>query len=247
LDTGGPGLDVSAAFAAKAGIVETSTQSATFAGGRTAPVSNGATAGSLRVGSITVHGMAVGIAPVPPDVDGVLGTAFFERFLTTIDYARGRLILRAKSQSATVESAAAAHGDSVVPMYLVPDHFIFARAHVNDAPEGLFYIDTGGGMVGVDLTKASLDAAHITPVAEHAFSIMGGGGEVRALPFTAKSVTLGHTTVADVPGIYVPTAELRNGTAFTAAGRLSHAFFRHTTLTFDFTAMKLIVAKRASS
>ena len=130
-------------------------------------------------------------------------------------------------------------------MYLVPDHQIFVRARVNDAPEALFNVDTGGGpRVGVELTKASLAAAHIVPDAAGAFSFMGGGGEVQVEPFVASAVSLGSTTIKNVPGMYVPESGSDPGPPFAVAGRISHAFFRHTELSFDFSAMKLIVSSR---
>jgi len=243
LDTGAPGLDLSAAFAAKAGVKATAARTGFFAGGRTATVKTEGRVDSLIIGSLAVSGIPAGIAPVPePSIDGVVGTNFLYHFLATIDYANGRLILRPKSASAAFERAAAAAGDTVVPMYLVPDHFVFARGRVNAGPEGLFSIDTGGAMIGLDLTKASLLADHVEADASHPLVVMGGGGPVQALPFTANAVSLGGFTVRNVPGVYIAEGNPYRNFPFTVAGRISHEFFRHSSLTFDFSAMKLILS-----
>ncbi len=73
-------------------------------------------------------------------IDGIVGTTYFERFLVTIDHPRQRLILRprSKAQSAAFQAEAVTVGAAVVPCYLVGDHFVMARAEVNDAPAGLF-------------------------------------------------------------------------------------------------------------
>jgi len=243
LDTGAPGLDLSAAFAAKAGVRAPAPRTGTFAGGRTETTRTGGRIDTLVIGSLTVSEIPAGIAPVPdPSIDGVVGTNFLYRFLATLDYANGRLILRPKSASAAFERAAAAAGDTIVPLYLVPDHFLFARARVNAGPAGLFNIDTGGAMIGIDLTHASLAAARIVPDAAHRVLLMGGGGPVQALPFTANTVSVGGTTVRDVPGIYIAQGNPYRMFPFTVAGRISHEFFRHSALTFDFSAMKLVLS-----
>ncbi len=124
-------------------------------------------------------------------------------------------------------------------MLLVPDHFIFARAHIDNAPEALFNVDTGGPGIGVDLTKAELSAAAIVPDVSHPGSFWGGGGITRTLPFTAD-VTLGRRTFRKLPGVYLPDGDRSRMFPFTVAGTLSQELFKRGALTFDFAAMKLV-------
>ena len=166
---------------------------------------------------------------------------FLYHFLSTIDYAHGRLTLRPRSASAAFEAAAQTGGAAVVPMWLVGDHFIFARARVAQTPDALFNVDTGGEGIGVQLTRAALDAAHISPDETKAVKFTGGGGDARALPFTAPSVSLGAFTRRDVPGLYFPDGDQYKIFPFEVSGTLSHEYFRKTELTFDFDAMKLVV------
>jgi predicted aspartyl protease len=243
LDTGAPGLSVSADFAAKAGIRTTDSREATFAGNQHARVGTGGSVDALVIGSVTVRTIPTDVAPMPdPSIDGVLGTGLFAHFIATIDYQRGRLVLRPRTDSRRVERAAAAAGESIVPMYLIADHFLFTTASVNRAPAALFTIDTGGPMIGIDVPLASLRDYGITPDTAHPMMFGGGGGGVRAVPFTAASVSLGSTTVRDVPGIAMPERAARQPFPFAVAGRLSHEFFRHTRLTLDFAAMNVILA-----
>ena len=132
----------------------------------------------------------------------------------------------------------AAAGANVVPIWLVGDHFIFARGKINRA-EGLFHIDTGLAGGGLTATKDMLDAAGIVPDESKAVTGMGGGGAVRIVPFRA-SATLGKLTRDDVPGVYSPDGNPYGMFPFKVAGVISHSFFRQSRLSFDFDAMKLV-------
>jgi hypothetical protein len=239
LDTGGEGLDLAATFANRVGLVTHAGRMGTFAGGlhravRTAHVDRlDLTGASIRSIAVTVIGQ------LPPGIDGVLGTGVLYRFLSTIDYPRKRLVLRPKSASSAFEARAAGRGAIIVPMLLVPDHFIFARARAGKAPEALFSIDTGGGGVGIQLTKAELHAAGVVPDYAHSATFVGGGGPTRTVPFTAD-VTLGGRTIRGVPGVYFPDGDQFGIFPFTVAGTLSHELFKRGALTFDFAAMRLV-------
>jgi len=176
---------------------------------------------------------------LPPDVDGVLGTNVLYEFLSTIDYRHRRLILRPKSESAAFERAAAAREATIVPMLLAPDHFIFVRARAGKGPEAFYNVDTGGGGIGVQLTKTSLDAADIVPNATHPGSFHGGGGDAHAIPFLAD-VTLGERTWRGLPGLYFDNGDQYGIFPFAVAGTLSYELFKRGALTFDFTAMRLV-------
>ncbi len=245
IDTGAPSIALTPAAAERLHVPTHAAGEGVFLGGKTAEVREGRI-DSFAVPGLTVSGIPSNILPgelqlAGHQLDGAIGTAFLYRFLSTIDYVHGKLILRPHSSSAAFEAAAAKSGDTIVPMWLVADHFIFARGRVNDAPEALFNIDTGGTDLGVQLTKAALDAAHITPDASKGAEFTGGAGEARALPFTAASVSLGTAVRNDMPGLYFPDGDQYKLFPFEVAGTLSHVFFRPTALTFDFDAMKLIV------
>jgi hypothetical protein len=239
LDTGGTGLDLATAFARKIGLATQSAGQGTFAGGLHADVRRGHV-DRLDLGAATVRSLPVSVLDqIPPDVDGVLGTSVLYDFLSTIDYPNRRLILRPKSASDAFERAAATRGATIVPMLLVPDHFIFVRARAGSGPEALYNVDTGGGGIGVQLTKASLAAAGIVPDTTHPGDFHGGGGDAHAIPFVAD-VTLGARTFRALPGLYFDNGDQYGIFPFAVAGTLSHELFKRGALTFDFTAMRLV-------
>jgi Aspartyl protease/Tetratricopeptide repeat len=247
IDTGAPGVELSAAGAARLGVAMHAAGEGVFVGGMKAPVFAGRI-DSLAFPGVLVRGVPVGQIPsaMPTDLagsryDGVIGTTLLRQFLSTLDYRDGKIILRPRSASDQFEATARAQNATIVPMWLVPDHFIFGRAQVNETLDGLFSIDTGGAGIGMMLTKAALTATHITPDQSKASSGFGGGGEVRVLPFTAASVSLGSFTRHNVQGLYTPIGDPYGRFPFTVAGALSHEFFRTAAVTFDFSAMKLVV------
>jgi hypothetical protein len=245
LDTGGEGLDLSATFSKRLGLVTHAGRIGTFAGGLHRAVRT-SHAGRLDLGGASIRSIPVTVIDqLPPGIDGVLGTNVLYRFLSTIDYPHKRLVLRPKPASSAFEAAATGRGAIVVPMLLVPDHFIFARANVGKAPEALFSIDTGGGGVGVQLTKAELHAAGVVPDYARPATFAGGGGPARTVPFISD-VTIGRRTIRRVPGVYFPDGDQFGIFPFAVAGTLSHELFKRGALTFDFVAMKLVFDLRRS-
>ncbi len=242
IDTGGPDLVLDTAFAAELGLQTSAAGQGTFAGGQQAAVMRAVLPevqfGAATVRAIPIAVLATRVMSPKPDlrIDGVVGTGFLMHFLSTLDYVHGALILRPRSDSAAFERSA----KGAVPMWLVGDHFLFARGRIGTAPEGLFNIDTGLEGAGLQATRATLDAAGITPDPSKVQSGRGGGGMVRFITFKA-SASLGSLTEPDVDGVYTPDGDQFGLFPFTVAGTLSHGFFRAHSLTFDFVAMKIVV------
>jgi hypothetical protein len=246
IDTGAAEAALDPDFASELGITVEEGGTGVFAGGKTARFKR-AVLDSLSLGDAKVRHLAVTLFPTRAfrldgthRLDGIIGTGVLYRFLATLDYPHGLLFLRPRGDSADCERAAANAHDAVAPMWLVGDHFIFAHARVNDGPEGLFNIDTGGAGVGVMVSPATLADSHVTLDTAHASEGQGGGGPVKLVPFTAK-VRFASIERADVPGTYTPEGNQYGIFPFDAAGTLSHLFFRPYALTFDFVAMKLVV------
>jgi Aspartyl protease/Tetratricopeptide repeat len=247
LDTGAGPVVLNSQFASELGIKAQDAFIGTFAGGKHAPVQL-ATLDSITLGGATITNLPVNVSRNRSklgkgiQIDGVIGTALLGRFLATIDYVHGALVLRPRSDSAAFEAHAARSGATRVPLWLVGDHFLFARGRLGDAPEGLFSVDTGCAGCGVTATDAALKAAHITPDAAHAFRGQGGGGAVMALPFTAD-VTLGSVTEHALRGFYTPHGSPYGIFPFEVQGAISHGFFRPYALTLDFDAMLLVMQR----
>jgi hypothetical protein len=248
IDTGAPDAALDPAFATELGIVGKDAGNFTYAAGQQGKVQS-AVVEKLQVGDAIVHQMPVTLLPTrnfkiddAHRIDGVIGTGFLYHFLAALDYAHDRLTVRPRTASADFERDAEAKHDDIVPMWLVGDHFICARPRVNDGPERIFNIDTGGAGVGVMPSPATLADSHIVLDTAHASTGQGGGGVVKVIPFTA-SVTLGSIKRDDVPGLSTPEGSPYGIFPFDVGGSISHIFFRPYALTFDFTAMKMVIDK----
>jgi clan AA aspartic protease (TIGR02281 family) len=240
IDTGAPNIVLDAKFAQSLGIATSAAGQGTFAGGEHAATSK-AVVDRLDLGSWQIGNVPATVLPLPHGMgaDGILGTALFAHFLTTLDYRSGRLTLEDRGASDAFERDAGARGDAIVPLWLVSDHFMFVQGHANSGPIGLFNIDTGGTF-GLQLTKAALEAANISVDATHPQTGIGGGGTVTSLPFKA-SLTIGACTVDNLDGVYFASGDQYGIFPFTVTGTVSHQFFRKTAVTFDFVAMRLVI------
>ncbi len=246
IDTGAPDLAIDKDFAAELGLKASDAGQGIFAGGQHAAMLKSLLP-QIAIGPVQVRNVPVALMPLRDfalkpgiRIDGVVGTGFLRHFLATLDYPRGVLVLRPRSDSAAFETDMARKGAAIVPLWLTGDHFLFARARIGNGPEGLFNIDTGLAGGGLQGTKATLDAANIVPDESKAETGMGGGAPVRSVPFRADA-SLGGLTVRDVAGIYTPDGDQFGIFPFKVAGTLSHGFFRQHALTFDFAAMRLVV------
>jgi hypothetical protein len=242
IDTGAPDIVVNAGLARELGIEVQSAGEGVFAGGRRAPVQRGVLPelriGPLRIANIPASVRPDGPAPSQFKIEGIIGTGLLMHFLSSLDYCQGRLVLRPRDASAGFGPAAAGHGANIVPFWLVGDHFLFARAHLERGSEGMFVVDTGGAGFGVMATKAVLDEAGVAIDPAGARTGMGGGGAVTIIPFRSGA-TLGSLTVADLAGGYTPGGDPYGIFRFKVLGTLTHGFFRHSSVTFDFDTMRL--------
>jgi len=248
IDTGGPDIIVFPELAKALGLAVQDAGQGVFAGGVRAAVQR-TLVPEFQIGGIKIANVPAGVRDVAlpasgRKIEGFVGTGLLMHFLPTLDYCQGRLVLRPRSASAAFERAAAAAKANVVPMWLVGDHFIFARGHPQHAPEGPFLIDTGLAGGGLSAPKESLDEAGVTIDPAQAGAGVGGGGQVTVIPFSA-SATLGALTVDNVRGFYSPGGDATAAFPFRTKGLLSHGFFRKSRLTFDFDAMKLVTEQCA--
>ena len=243
IDTGAPDVLVSVDLVSQLGLHPQAAGEGVFAGGKRAPVERTVVPelqiGSVRIANAPAGVMRGGLASPGHKIDGVIGTGLLMHFAPTLDYCAGRLVLRPRGGSAEVERAARRSGANVVPIWLAGDHFVLARARLKGGSERLFLVDTGLAGGGLTASKEVLDEAGVAIDPSAARTGMGGGGPVTFIPFRAGA-TLGSMTVEDVPGSYMPGGDATGIFPFKTAGVISHMFFRHSRLTFDFEAMRLI-------
>jgi len=242
LDTGAPGLALNRSLAVSLGLPLTAAGEGTFAGGQHARVER-TMIPELEIGGIGMANVSAVISPAELELpgihmDGVIGTGFLMHFLSTIDYCRGVLVLSPLGSSATFERRAIASNANLVPMWLVGDHFIFARGAINNV-EGLFSIDTGLAGGALVATKSTIETAGIKIDQDKPQMGQGGGGVVPFLRFKA-SASFGRLKRNNLAAVYMPSGDPYGIFPFKVAGALSHGFFRQSRLTFDFVSMKLI-------
>jgi tetratricopeptide (TPR) repeat protein len=250
VDTGAD-VTLEPSFASSIGVSTAAAGMGTFAGGRQAPMRTGMLR-SLAVGGAEADDVPVHVLATPSSslfggglrIDGVVGTTYFERFLATIDYPNNRLILRPRSSeaSAAFEAAASQMHTSIVPCYLVGDHFVMAVAQVDGAPAGLFLFDSGLAGGGLMPSQLLVDAAGLALDRAHSSIGTGAGGPVQAIPFVAHEITVGTTVRRDVRGLFTPEGSPFGLFSFTVWGAISNDFLRHYAYTVDFDAMKLLLS-----
>jgi hypothetical protein len=245
LDTGAPNIMIKRPLADGLGLQVTAGGEGMFAGGVRARIEQ-TVVPEIEIGGIVIRNVPANVTPAEGgirlpnvEIDGIIGTGVLMHFLSTIDYCSGQLVLAPRGDSAAFEARAASSGANVVPMWLVGDHFIFARGQLNQAPEAMFHIDTGLAGGGLTANRASLDAAGITLDESEARTGIGGGGPVRFIPFIADA-RLGALSRSGVRGIHSPDGDPSSIFPFRTGGVLSHSFFRQSRLTFDYDAMKLV-------
>ena len=242
IDTGAPDIVLDSDFAKEHGLKPGGTQLGTFAGGSQAAFQH-VVLPAMDIGGVHMEQVPASVLPTRDmshdrTIDGIIGTGFLMHFLATLNYAEGVLTLRPRSASATFEASVTEN--QAVPMWLVGDHFLFARGRVGDGPEALYNIDTGLEAAGIQATRATLDAAHVAIDETAVQTGVGGGGRVRFIPFKA-SATIGAVTVSDLDGIYTPDGDQYGLFQFAVAGTITHQFFREKTLSLDFDAMKMVI------
>ncbi len=246
LDTGAPGVVIDPQFAAELGIKLQASGSGVFAGGKSAAVQTG-TVPVMQLGSLTLHAVETDALPTrmvsffaPKRVDGIIGTVFLERFLTTIDYPRAQLVLRPRTESAAFERAVPAAA-TIAPLWFVGDHFLFSRGSINGLANQLLLVDTGLAGGGFMPAKETLTAAHIALDNSRAGQGIGGGGAVTIVPFTVQRLCLWTACRSNIPGSYTPEGTPFGIFPFATAGAISHEFLKYYAVTIDFDAMRIVL------
>jgi hypothetical protein len=240
LDTGGPDVVLDPDFATELRLKITNGESGVFAGGLQAEVRRAVVA-DLQVGPVSLRELSVGIVPSrgldlfkKRKVDGVIGTVFLSRFLSTIDYPHRQLVLRPRNATPIPGTA--------MPMWLVGDHFIFARGSVNGISNQLFLIDSGMADGGFGPEERTIATAHVKTYPEKAQTGIGGAGPVKIIPVVADKLCLYTVCQSNVYGMYSPSGSPLHMFAFSTAGTVSHTYLKNYAVTLDFSSMRLILS-----
>ena len=254
LDTGGAEVVLDDGFAREVGAEMASAFSGAYAGGRQAETGVGRVE-SVSLGAFTLREVPIHALDVDPisslydgvEIKGVIGARLLQHFLPTIDYPGGALILqRATPENLQALDQRLAGSDAVqIPFWLAEMHMMLAWGQFNDADPALFSVDTGLAGKAFTALETDLKAAGITPDWSAAES--GGGGTVREVGFVVDRLRLGTDTRqivrTNLPGAVIEgaTPPLGDVLGFRVGGLISHAFFRDSAVTFDFSRMRMIL------
>jgi hypothetical protein len=243
IDTGAAEIIVDTQFAKELGIPQFSTKPALFAGGQGGTVGSGKLE-SLGLGDWTVKNLPVQIIDTRTfteafgvRIDGCIGTAMLSRFLSTMDYGKGELVLQPKKTK-----NARPQGTTSVPMWLTGDHAIVANGSVNSLPPALFFVDSGLTS-GVNLRQSMFDVARIELQQDKASKAQGGGGTFTSVPYDVEKVTLGSWQEKKVPGVFDGPQVAEDKFGFYVQGLVGHRFLKPHRVTYDFARMKIYIAR----
>jgi predicted aspartyl protease len=253
IDTGAAEVVLDTEFAKQTGVKSFGSETGRFAGGKEAAYEHGRidslTLGEWVVKNVPVHIMNTWQFSQPvfggKQVDGIIGTVLLYHFFATLDYPKGELILRRKTKEGLkqIEDAAKANKTVVVPCWMAGDHYLVVWGQMESSEPVLLFVDTGLADGGVTLSESVIKEAGIELAADQAGEGIGGGGKVKVVPFRVKQLALGDAREHNVAGLFTGSFPLEKAMGFRIGGIVSHGFFRHYTVTLDFSRMRLILKR----
>jgi predicted aspartyl protease len=255
IDTGGHEIVIDSEYAKEVGVDFFNSSEGVFAGGKKAQVESGVIK-SIDLGEFTIENVPVSIMPVRQftapvfggkQINGILGTALFYHFITTVDYVNGELVLRKKTDEnmLIIDELSRSLQTSEIPFWLAGTHFIVAWGKVNKSKPMLFFVDTGLAGGGFTCPESTIKKAGIELLHDQARTGSGGGGKIQVIPFIVNELSLGNITEKNIQGFFAGGKSLSEMVGFHIGGIISHAFFRNYALTFDFTNMRLVLEKKS--
>lgn len=255
-DTGGDILILDDEVAKALGVTIVAKATGRFGGGMPAELGFGKV-DRVTVGSVTIHDVPVMILPAKRftfdkkyPLSGIFGTALSRQFLTTLDYRKGRIVLRERSaeNAKAFRDELGANLAAEVPFVLDATHLMMARGGLN-GKEGLtWFMDSG--LAAEAAFTAPIQTLSYTgiPVPETKMpqdGVGGGGGKWASGSFDIRSLSVGSLTQTGLRGEYgarPPDSYWAQG--FIVDGLLSHKFLRkYGSWTMDFDSMTYLFEK----
>lgn len=249
IDTGAWEIIIDNEFALEIGIEDVGSTQGIFAGGKQAAVGHGV-CDSFVIGDFTIKNLPVSLMPTRrmspifggKEVLGIIGTAFFYHFITTLDYRKGKLLLQTRCEEnyKTLENRIMEKKPHIIPFWLSGTHFILAWGKIENSRDILFFVDTGLAGGGLTCSKKLIEEIGIEVDYTNTKTGLGGGGKIQIVPFQAKEISLGTATNYNIPGFIKPDVPTKIH-EMNVEGIISHAFFKPFSLTFDFNSMNLLL------
>ncbi|MEO8668523.1 MAG: aspartyl protease family protein [Bauldia sp.] len=239
IDTGAAEVLLDTQFAKELGVPQFAATPALFAGGQGGSVGSGKLE-TLGLGNWTLKNLPVQIVDTRAfsdafgvRIDGCIGTMILSRFLSTMDYARGELVLEPKRTK-----VAQTPGKVAIRFWLTGDHVIVANGVVNNLPPALFFVDSGLTS-GVNLRQSMFEVAGIRLQEDKASKAQGGGGSFSSVPYDVAKVALGPWREKNVPGVFDGPQVAEDKFGFYVQGLVGHEFLKPHRVTYDFARMRI--------
>ncbi|MGE0552129.1 MAG: aspartyl protease family protein [Gemmatimonadales bacterium] len=256
-DTGGDILILDDEVAKALGVTSVASAVGSFGGGLQSEIGFGKV-DRVKVGEVTLHDVPVMILASKRftfdkrfPISGIFGTALTRQFLSTLDYANQKLVLRERT-AANAAKVRSELGDQLVaeiPFALYATHQMFARGSLNGKDGLTYFIDSG--LASDALFTAPIQALQYVgipvPPTKMSEGVGGGGGRYPEGPFAIQSLALGPLRQTDVGGSYgslAPESYWGGNRGFLQDGLLSHSFLkRYGSWTLDFDSMTYLFGK----
>jgi hypothetical protein len=258
-DTGADTFILDNEIASAMGIEWSAKAMGSFGGGKRSEIGFGKV-DSVKLGDVTLKRVPIIILPTKRfskafedgkyTIGGAIGTAAMRQFLSTIDYKKGRMILRERvaENVRKLREKLKERGAAEVPFALDATHMMLARGSLNDKDGLTFFVDSGLASeacftapiqtlqyVGIPVPETKIDEEDVG----------GGGGKWASGVFPIKTISMGSLIQSEVKGEYGgrPPASYW-GSGYILDGLISHRFLRqYSSWTIDFDAMKYIFEK----
>ncbi|MFC0041415.1 tetratricopeptide repeat protein [Actinomadura rayongensis] len=253
--TGAPNLNLTASAAEAAGLTPVYKEKSEFEG--TVIWVYYGYLDSFALGGIELRNVPVGWsstesgADVSDDADGLIGTWVFYHLLTTFDYAGRSLVLRRPTPAAArkVRSDAARAGVKPLPIWLSRDHDVSSVGSVAGSGARVMGVNFGGtsGEAAAGLTGDVAERLGVRTDRDRPIETFAHSHPTVTYPCYPSEIRLGTAVANDVYCESDPNMPVNvpwpYGPGFDAIGRFSHCFFKPFTITLDFTAMNLFIAR----
>jgi tetratricopeptide (TPR) repeat protein len=149
LDTGASGVTITRKFAEKIGARKLSDQALEGVGRGGAAHGYQAWVDKVVIGDLQFHDCFVHVAPnAMADVDGLIGTDVFVKFLVTIDFPARKLRLDPLFAAAGADSDPPAEAQAFSQAFGF-GHLLLLRTQAGDKASGLFAIDSGANISSI--------------------------------------------------------------------------------------------------
>jgi hypothetical protein len=189
---------------------------------------------SLGLGGVTLTRLPVAVREFEglreqfhqPDLAGALPVAVFARFLSTMDFPGGRLVLRPRAPANS--SAFSAR----VPFLMIGDHFLVLPGRVNGGEALWFFLDTGFTAGGFLAPKRTLVRSGVAQSA----------GQLDAsVPLTVDRLEVGPLVGQQIASRSLAFPEtLETSTGFRIGGLVSKTFLAPYRVTWDFARREIV-------